>query len=87
MVGDNCLFLTYSHVAHDCRVGNHVIMSNNVMLAGHVTVGDHAIIGGGAAVQPVHPIGRNAFIGGLSAVSYDVIPYGILNGNPVCSKG
>lgn len=87
VVGDHCLFLAYSHVAHDCRVGNHVIMSNNVMLAGHVTVGDHAIIGGGAAVHQFTRIGRNAFIGGLSAVSYDVIPYGILNGNPGLLEG
>ncbi len=87
VVGDNCLFLAYSHVAHDCRVGDHVIMSNNVMLAGHVVVGDHAIIGGGAAVHQFTRIGRNAFIGGLSAVSYDVIPYGILNGNPGLLEG
>lgn len=87
VVGDNCLFLAYSHVAHDCRVGNHVIMSNNVLLAGHVQVGDHAIIGGGAAVHQFTRIGRNAFIGGLSAVSYDVIPYGILNGNPGLLEG
>lgn len=87
IIGDDCLFLAYSHVAHDCRVGNHVIMSNNVMLAGHVTVGDHAIIGGGAAVHQFTRIGPHAFIGGLSAVSYDVIPYGILNGNPGLLEG
>lgn len=87
IVGDNGLFLANSHVAHDCRVGNHVVMSNNVMLAGHVIVGDYAIISGGAAVHQFTRVGRNAFIGGLSAVSYDVIPYGMLNGNPGLLEG
>lgn len=81
-VGDDNLFLAYSHIAHDCHVANNVIMSNNVMLAGHVTVEDRAILGGGSAVHQFARIGRQAFIGGLSAVSYDVIPYGMLNGNP-----
>ena len=82
VIGNNCLFLANSHVAHDCILGNDIVMSNNVMLAGHVKVGDKAILGGGSAVHQFGRIGRNAFIGGLSAVSYDVIPYGILNGNP-----
>jgi UDP-N-acetylglucosamine acyltransferase len=82
IVGNNNLFLANSHVAHDCRVGDHVIMSNNVMLAGHVTIEDRAILGGGCAVHQFTRVGRYAFIGGLSAVSYDVIPYGMLNGNP-----
>lgn len=81
-VGDNCLFLANSHVAHDCRLGNGIILSNNVMLAGHVHVGDRAILSGGCAVHQFARIGRQAFIGGLSAVNYDVIPYGMLNGNP-----
>jgi UDP-N-acetylglucosamine acyltransferase len=82
IVGNNNLFLANSHVAHDCRVGDNVIMSNNVMLAGHVTIEDRAILGGGCAVHQFTRVGRHAFIGGLSAVSYDVIPYGMLNGNP-----
>ncbi|MFN7024215.1 MAG: acyl-ACP--UDP-N-acetylglucosamine O-acyltransferase [Pseudorhizobium sp.] len=82
VVGNNCLLLANSHVAHDCVLGNGIVMSNNVMLAGHVKVGDNAILGGGSAVHQFGRIGRNAFIGGLSAVSYDVIPYGMLNGNP-----
>lgn len=81
-VGDNCLFLANSHVAHDCILGNNIILSNNVMLAGHVRVEDYVILSGGCAVHQFTRIGRNAFIGGLSAVSYDVIPYGMLNGNP-----
>ncbi|MCJ9750621.1 acyl-ACP--UDP-N-acetylglucosamine O-acyltransferase [Neorhizobium sp. BETTINA12A] len=82
VVGDNCLFLANSHVAHDCQLGNDIIMSNNVMLAGHVHVADRAILGGGCAVHQFTRIGRQAFIGGLTAVNYDVIPYGMLNGNP-----
>ncbi|WP_099866528.1 acyl-ACP--UDP-N-acetylglucosamine O-acyltransferase [Pararhizobium haloflavum] len=81
-IGRNSLFLAYSHVAHDCHVGDNVILSNNVMLAGHVTVGDRVIMGGGAAVHQFTRVGHHAFIGGLSAVSYDVIPFGMLNGNP-----
>lgn len=80
-VGDRCTFLASSHVAHDCRIGNSVIFSNNVMLAGHCTVGDFAIVGGGAAVHQFCRIGAHAFIGGLSGVENDVIPYGIAIGN------
>ncbi|MVA23379.1 acyl-ACP--UDP-N-acetylglucosamine O-acyltransferase [Agrobacterium vitis] len=82
VVGNNNLFLANSHVAHDCQLGNHIILSNNVMLAGHVKIGDRAILGGGCAVHQFTRIGRQAFIGGLTACSYDVIPYGMLNGNP-----
>ncbi|MDO1583922.1 acyl-ACP--UDP-N-acetylglucosamine O-acyltransferase [Rhizobium oryzicola] len=81
-VGDRCLFLANSHVAHDCRLGNDIILSNSVMLAGHVHVADRAILSGGCAVHQFTRIGRQAFIGGLTAVHYDVIPYGMLNGNP-----
>jgi UDP-N-acetylglucosamine acyltransferase len=81
-VGDHSMFLAYSHVAHDCHVGSNVILSNNVMLAGHVTIGDRVIMGGGAAVHQFVRIGHHAFIGGLAAVNNDVIPYGMLNGNP-----
>ncbi|MDK1376642.1 MULTISPECIES: acyl-ACP--UDP-N-acetylglucosamine O-acyltransferase [unclassified Sinorhizobium] len=87
VIGNNNLFLANSHVAHDCRLGNNIILSNNVMLAGHVIVGDRAILGGGSAVHQFTRIGRQAFIGGLSAVSYDVIPYGMLNGNPGVLSG
>lgn len=87
VIGDNNLFLANSHVAHDCILGSHIIMSNNVMLAGHVVVGDRVIMGGGSAVHQFTRIGKQAFIGGLSAVSYDVIPYGMLNGNPGVLSG
>jgi UDP-N-acetylglucosamine acyltransferase len=80
-VGDRCAFLASSHVAHDCRVGNNVILSNNVMIAGHCVVGDYAILGGGAGVHQFVRIGHHAFIGGLAGVENDVIPYGMALGN------
>lgn len=82
VVGNNNLFLACSHVAHDCRLGDDIIMSNAVLLAGHVTIEDRVILGGGSAVHQFTRIGRQAFVGGLSGVAYDVIPYGMLNGNP-----
>jgi UDP-N-acetylglucosamine acyltransferase len=81
VIGDRCVFLANSHVAHDCLVGNNVIFSNNVMLAGHCKVDDGVIIGGGAGIHQFCRIGRNAFIGGLAGVENDVIPYGIALGN------
>jgi UDP-N-acetylglucosamine acyltransferase len=81
IVGEKCFFLANSHVAHDCRVGNSVILTNNVMLAGHCKIGDYAIIGGGAGIHQFVRIGPHAFIGGLSGVENDVIPYGMVLGN------
>jgi UDP-N-acetylglucosamine acyltransferase len=81
IVGDRCFFLASAHVAHDCRVGNNVVMTNNAMIAGHCKVGDYAILGGGVGVHQYVRIGTHAFIGGLSAVENDVIPYGMVLGN------
>jgi UDP-N-acetylglucosamine acyltransferase len=75
-VGNNCLFMMSSHVAHDCIVGDHVILANNATLAGHVKVGDFAIIGGLSAVHQFVRIGHHAMIGGMSGIENDVIPYG-----------
>jgi len=80
-VGDGCAFLANSHVGHDCHVGSNVILSNNVMLAGHVTVGDFAIIGGGAAVIQFARVGAHSFLGGMSGLEHDLIPYGMALGN------
>jgi len=80
-VGNNNLFMAYSHVAHDCLIGNRVIMSNAATLAGHITVDDRAILGGFVAVHQFSRIGRHAFIGGASAVSRDVPPYCMAVGN------
>ena len=80
-VGSGCAFLANSHVGHDCRVGNNVIFSNNVMLAGHCVVGDYAIIGGGAAVIQYARVGAHSFLGGMSGLENDLIPYGMALGN------
>jgi UDP-N-acetylglucosamine acyltransferase len=75
-IGADGLFMTGSHVAHDCIVGDHAVLANNATLGGHVTVGDFVFMGGLAAVHQFSRVGRYAFIGGLSAVTKDVIPYG-----------
>ena len=80
-VGNGNLFMAYSHVAHDCLIGNGVIMSNAATLAGHITVEDKAILGGFVAVHQFSRIGRHAFIGGASAVARDVPPYTTAVGN------
>jgi UDP-N-acetylglucosamine acyltransferase len=81
VVGDRCALLANSHIGHDCKVGSNVILSNNVMLAGHVTVEDNVIFGGGAAAIQFSRIGTHAFVGGLSGVENDVIPFGSVIGN------
>lgn len=80
-VGDNSLFMMTSHVAHDCTIGDHVVMANNATLGGHVSVGDYAILGGLAAVHQFVRIGAHAIVGGLSGVENDVIPYGSVVGD------
>lgn len=80
-VGDRCLFMVGAHVAHDCQVGNNVIMANNATLAGHVVVADYAIIGGLSAVHQFVRIGQYAMIGGMSGVERDIIPYGSAMGD------
>ena len=80
-IGDNCLFMISSHVAHDCFVGNNVIIANNVPLGGHVTIEDSVVIGGNSAVQQFTRIGKLAMIGGMTGVLHDVIPYGLSIGN------
>ena len=86
-VGDDNLFMVGAHVAHDCIVGNHVIMANNATLAGHVIVGDFAIIGGLAAVHQFCRIGRHAMIGGMSGVENDIIPYASVMGGRASLSG
>ncbi len=86
-IGDRCAFLANSHVGHDCRVGNDVIFSNNVMLAGHCDVGDFAIIGGGAAVIQFARVGAHSFLGGMSGLENDLIPYGMALGNRAYLSG
>jgi len=81
VVGNNCLFMISSHIAHDCHVGNNVIIANNVPLGGHVIIEDNVVIGGNSAVQQFTRIGKMAMIGGMTGVLHDVIPYGLSTGN------
>lgn len=81
-VGNGCLFMPGSHVAHDCRLGNHVIMANNATLAGHVILEDHVIMGGLSGAQQFVRIGRGAIIGAMAGAKSDVIPYGMVMGRP-----
>ena len=80
-IGNNCLFMISSHIAHDCNVGNNVIIANNVPLGGHVTIEDNVVIGGNSAVQQFTRIGKLAMVGGMTGVLHDVIPYGLSIGN------
>ena len=75
VVGNNCLLMAYSHIAHDCCLGDHVIIANSVQLAGHVEIGDYAIIGGNAAAIQFSKIGAHTYIAGGTEVIKDVPPY------------
>jgi len=86
-VGNDGLFMVGVHVAHDCQVGNGVIMANNATLAGHVELQDFAFLGGLSAVHQFVRIGRQAMIGGLAGVEADVIPYGMVLGNRAYLNG
>ncbi|WP_158747233.1 acyl-ACP--UDP-N-acetylglucosamine O-acyltransferase [Acidisphaera sp. L21] len=80
-VGADCLLMAVVHVAHDCELGNGVIIANNVVMGGHVEIGDGAVIGGAAALHQFVRIGRAAMVGGVSGVEADVIPFGSVIGN------
>jgi UDP-N-acetylglucosamine acyltransferase len=82
-VGKGCFIMSYVHLAHDCHIGDGVILGNNVQLAGHVSIDDRAIVSGQSAVHQFVQIGRYSFTGGCSRVSKDVPPYVKANGNPI----
>ena len=86
-IGNNCLFMVSSHIAHDCIVGNNVILANNVPLGGHAEIQDDVIIGGNSAVQQFTRVGRMAMIGGMCGVVRDIIPYGMAHGNRSILQG
>jgi UDP-N-acetylglucosamine acyltransferase len=86
-IGSHNLLLCYSHVAHDCQLGNHIILSNSVGLAGHIIVEDHVIVSGLAAVHQFCRIGAHSIIGGCSKVVQDVPPFMIVDGNPATTRG
>jgi UDP-N-acetylglucosamine acyltransferase len=82
-VGSDCMLMAYTHVAHDCQLGNHVILSNAVNMAGHVTIGDWAIVGGLTPIHQFVRIGAHAFVGGATRVAKDVPPYVKAAGSPM----
>lgn len=86
-IGNRGNFLAYSHIGHDCRVGDEVVFSNNGTLAGHVEVGDHAVMGGLTAVHQFCRIGQYAITGGCSKIVQDVPPFMIADGNPAEIRG
>lgn len=86
-IGHHNLFLCYAHVAHECQLGDHIILSNNATLAGHVTVEDHAIISGLSAVHQFSRIGCHSMVGGMTRVNQDVAPYTIIEGSPSSTRG
>ncbi len=87
VIGDNCLVMAYCHVAHDCELGNNVIMSNQVQLAGEVVVGDYAVLGGGALVHQFTRIGGHVMLQGGSLVNKDLPPYIMAGRYPISYEG
>ena len=86
-VGSDCLMMAYSHVAHDCIIGNHVILANSVNLAGHIEIGDYAILGGLVPVHQFVKIGRHVMIGGGFRIPMDICPFAMCGGYPVKVMG
>ncbi len=87
VVGSECFLMAYAHVAHDNRIGDRVILANNVMLAGHVELGDRAFLGGGAGVHQFCRVGRLAMVGGVAKVVQDCLPFVITDGHPARARG
>jgi UDP-N-acetylglucosamine acyltransferase len=81
-IGDDCLLMTYAHVAHDCTIGNHVILGNSVGLSGHVLVEDWADVSPYSGVHQFCRIGRHAFVGPYSVIKQDVMPYSLTSHQP-----
>ncbi len=86
-VGDDNLFMAASHIAHDCWIGNHVLLANGVLLAGHIRVHDHAVISGGTALHHFVTVGPFAFLGGMTRIVHDCPPFMIVEGNPAKVRG
>lgn len=86
-VGSHCMFMAHVHIAHDCSIGDHVIMANAATLGGHCKIGDFVIIGGLSACHQFVRVGDHAFVGGMSGVENDVIPFGMIVGTRASLKG
>ena len=80
-IGNNNLLMVYCHVAHDCNLGDNIVLANNVQVGGHVDIDDNAIVGGSCAIHQFSRIGKLAMVGGMTGVLSDVIPYGLSLGN------
>ncbi len=81
VIGNGNYFMAYSHVAHDCQIGNQVVLANGATLAGHILIEDYAIIGGLSAIHQFCQIGTHAFISGLTGVTLDIPPYMLASGS------
>ena len=80
-IGSNNLLMVYCHVAHDCNLGNNIVLANNVQVGGHVIIEDNAIVGGSCAIHQFSRIGQLSMVGGMTGVLSDVIPFGLSLGN------
>lgn len=81
IIGNDCYMMVGTHLAHECRMGNNVVVSNGAQIGGAVTIGDHVVLGGLSAVHQFTRIGAHAFVGGMATVTQDVIPFGSVVGN------
>ncbi len=86
-IGDGCFLMAYTHIAHDCKIGNHVTMANAATLAGHISIGDYATVGGLTGIHQFVRIGDHAFVGGKSTVVKDIPPYMIAAGDRATLHG
>jgi UDP-N-acetylglucosamine acyltransferase len=86
-VGSHCFFMAYTHVAHDCSVGNNVILANSANMGGHCVIGDHAVIGGLVAIHQFSMVGAHSMVGGGFRVTKDVPPYILAGSEPLSFKG
>jgi len=87
VLGNGNLMMACSHVAHDCEIGDGIVLGNNVLLAGHIRIEDHSVLGGAAAVHQFTTIGQFAFVGGMTRIVQDVPPFLIVEGNPAKIRG
>ncbi|MCM8804040.1 MAG: acyl-ACP--UDP-N-acetylglucosamine O-acyltransferase [Candidatus Omnitrophica bacterium] len=87
LIGDNNLIMAYAHIAHNCKIGNNVIIANAGTLAGHVIIEDYAVIGGLVGIHQFCRVGKHAIIGGCSKVTMDIIPYVMADGHPARPYG
>jgi UDP-N-acetylglucosamine acyltransferase len=86
-IGNNNFFMAMSHVAHDCQIDDHVLLENNVLLAGHIHVEHHAVVSGGAAMHHFTTVGCFSFVGGLTRIVHDIPPFMIVEGHPARVRG